>query len=98
MTDRSGFERSAPRPRFGPVLTIAIIGLLIGLGLMAYAVRNTPGFFRTSASTPAAVASGATPAPAAVSPRLTCWRACLRLSSRSCLPTITSIPATQSRR
>ena len=64
MTDRSGFERSAPRPRFGPVLTIAIIGLLIGLGLMAYAVRNTPGFFRTSASTPAAAASGATPAPA----------------------------------
>lgn len=63
MTDRSGFERSAPRPRFGPVLTIAIIGLLIGLGLMAYAVRNTPGFFRTSASTPATAAPGTTPAP-----------------------------------
>ncbi|MEH3035291.1 MAG: hypothetical protein PGN23_02170 [Sphingomonas adhaesiva] len=59
MTDFSGTPRGPSRPRIGPVLAIAIVAFVIGLGLMAYAVRNTPGFFVRS-GTPSP-----TPSPAA---------------------------------
>lgn len=67
MTDFSGTQRGTSRSRIGPVLALAIVAFLIGLGLMAYAVRNTPGFFvRSAAPTPAPVPSPVpTAAPAA---------------------------------
>lgn len=61
MSDATGPGPSAPRSRIGPVVTIAIIAFIVGLGLMAYAVRNSPGFFIRTKPAPA---SGGAPAPA----------------------------------
>lgn len=55
MSDPLGTTRPPTRSRIGPALAIAILAFLIGLGLMAYAVRNTPGFFaRGGSNAPAA--------------------------------------------
>ncbi|MEH3045850.1 hypothetical protein [Sphingomonas adhaesiva] len=63
MTDFPGTQRGTSRSRIGPVLAIAIVAFLIGLGLMAYAVRNTPGFFVRSAAPTPAPSPSATPTP-----------------------------------
>lgn len=65
MSEPSGPVRHASRSRIGPALIVAIVAFLIGLALMAYAVRNTPGFFGRVPGTPAAaVAPKAAPTPA----------------------------------
>lgn len=64
MSDPLGTTRPPTRSRIGPALAIAIFAFLIGLGLMAYAVRNTPGFFtRGGANAPAAKPTAAPVAP-----------------------------------
>ncbi|NJR77764.1 hypothetical protein [Sphingomonas corticis] len=67
MSDAGFTERPRPRPRLGPVVVIALIAFLVGLGLMVFAIRNTPGWLSGAASpAPAAPArAAATPAPAA---------------------------------
>lgn len=50
------------------MLAIAIVAFVIGLGLMAYAVRNTPGFFVRSGTPAAAPSPAAAPTPAAAAP------------------------------
>lgn len=55
----------------GPVIVVAAIAFLVGLGLMIFAIRNTPGWLGSgksaSASAPAAPAAAPSPA-AAVAP------------------------------
>ncbi|MDR6788769.1 hypothetical protein J2Y58_002134 [Sphingomonas sp. BE138] len=69
MSDPDALARTPTRSRIGPALTIAIVAFVIGLGLMAYAVRNTPGFFArgSAAMTPAARPTAA-PTPVAAAP------------------------------
>ncbi|KQT34955.1 hypothetical protein ASG29_02080 [Sphingomonas sp. Leaf412] len=69
MSDAGYDERPRPRQRIGPVVVIATIAFLVGLGLMVFAIRNTPGWL--SGMTPAeqqrpvaAAPAQATPAPA----------------------------------
>lgn len=51
MSEPTAPLRSTSRSRIGPALIFAILAFLIGLGLMAYAVRNTPGFFAGTPTT-----------------------------------------------
>lgn len=59
MNDITGPAHSVQRSRIGPAFTIAIVALVVGLALMAYAMRRTPGFFArgTQPAAPAAVPS-----------------------------------------
>lgn len=68
MTDFPGTQRGTSRSRIGPVLAIAILAFVIGLALMAYAVRNTPGFFVRSTAPAAAPPQTAAPTPAPETP------------------------------
>ncbi|KTT74164.1 hypothetical protein [Sphingomonas endophytica] len=67
MSEPYGTPRSTSRSRIGPALALAILAFVVGLGLMAYAVRNTPGFFARGqqaaapAPQPAATAAPANP-------------------------------------
>lgn len=51
MSEPTAPQRSTSRSRIGPALILAILAFLIGLALMAYAVRNTPGFFAGTPTT-----------------------------------------------
>jgi hypothetical protein len=64
MSDGMDTAQGAQRSRMGPVVIIALIAFAIGLGLMAYAARNSSGLFSRSAP-PAATP---TPAPAPITP------------------------------
>jgi hypothetical protein len=66
MSEPNGMPRSQTRSRIGPALAIAIAAFVIGLGLMAYAVRNTPGFFARGST--AAPTARPTAAPTPVAP------------------------------
>lgn len=61
MSDAGFVERPRPRPRPGPVVVIALIAFLVGLGLMVFAIRNTPGWL-SGAATPAPAAPARAPA------------------------------------
>lgn len=73
MSEPYATSRSASRSRIGPALALAILAFVIGLGLMAYAVRNTPGFFThgQSATTAAPAPQPSPTAGAAASPDVT---------------------------
>ena len=81
MSDAGFVERPRPRPRLGPVVVIALIAFLVGLGLMVFAIRNTPGWLSRAGqqaapatgqaeSQPAAAAAPAPVDPAAAVPQI----------------------------
>ncbi|MGK6322920.1 hypothetical protein ACMGDM_07510 [Sphingomonas sp. DT-51] len=66
MGDGMDTAQDAQRSRMGPVVVIALLAFAIGLGLMAYAMRNAPSMFGRStapaaATAPAPVAAAMTP-------------------------------------
>lgn len=63
MSEFTGSARSAQRSRIGPAITIAILAFVVGLALMAYAMRRTPGFFARGTTTPSTPAAAPSPQP-----------------------------------
>lgn len=68
MSDTSRLPRTPTRSRIGPALALAIAAFVIGLGLMAYAVRNTPGFFARGGAAASTARSAPAPAPTSAPP------------------------------
>lgn len=54
MSDDHPFGSSARRSRIGPAVLIAAIALVIGLGLMIFAIRDEPGWLRRAPTQAAA--------------------------------------------
>ena len=61
-------DRARPRTRLGPVVVIALIAFAVGLALMVFAIRNTPGWLGAGRAASAPAAQPAVTPPPATSP------------------------------